>query len=264
LEAVLLSPKISVIIPAKNEAKSIGQLITRTKTNLAENQVEIIVVDDGSEDDTKSVAERNGAITITHSKTLGKGAAMKTGAKAAKGDILIFLDGDGAHMPEDIPEVLAPILQNKADLVVGSRDFRDSKTLGYYIPRRITNKLASFSTSVFVSVLLPFATSFKYPVKWIAVEDAECGFKAIRKEKWRRFNLLSQGFEIESEIIYEACKNRLIIENVPINCNWDCRVSRLSIFRDGLRTLKLLFSKLDIARREGKTTQSKKRSNLYR
>jgi len=251
-----------VIIPAKDEAKSIGQLITRTKKNLAENRAEIIVVDDGSEDDTKGVAEFNGAITITHSRTLGKGAAMKTGAKAATGDVLIFIDGDGAHIPDDIPKVLAPILQNKADLVVGSRNFRDSKTLGYYIWRMITNKLASFSTSVFVSVLLPLATSFKYPLKWIAIEDAECGFKAIRKEEWQSFNLLAQGFEIESEIIYEACKNRLIIESVPINCNWNCRVSRLSIFRDGLRTLKLLFGKLNIARREGKTTQSKKRSNF--
>ena len=252
-----MSQKISVIIPAKDEAKSIGELIARTKMSLARNNVEIIVIDDGSEDDTKGIAESNGVIAISHGKTLGKGAAMKTGADAASGEILVFLDGDGAHMPEDIPNVLAPVLQNKADLVVGSRDFRDSKTIGSYMPRRITNKLASFMTSIIVSVLLPLVTSFKYPLKWIAVEDAECGFKAIRKERWRHFNLVSQGFEIESEIIYEAAKNRLIIHNVPISCNWDCRVSRLSILQDGLKTLKLLFSKLSIERGEGQTIQSK-------
>lgn len=252
-----MSQKISVIIPAKDEAKSIGELIARTKKSLAKHRVEIIVIDDGSEDDTKAVAESHDVIAISHNKTLGKGAAMKTGAYAATGDILVFLDGDGAHMPEDIPNVIAPVIQNKADLVVGSRDFRDSKTFGSYIPRRITNKLASFVTSIIVSILLPLATSLKYPLKWIAVEDAECGFKAIRKERWNHFNLVSQGFEIESEIIYEAAKNRLTVYSVPVSCNWDCRVSRLSIIRDGSKTLRLLFSKLNIDRRQGQTVHSK-------
>jgi glycosyltransferase involved in cell wall biosynthesis len=259
LETELLSQKISVIIPAKDEAKSIGELIARTKMSLAEQKVEIIVIDDGSEDDTKGIAESKGVIAISHTKTLGKGAAMKTGAYAASGDILVFLDGDGAHKPEDIPNMLAPVLQNKADLVIGSRDFRGSKTFGSYLPRRITNELASFVTSFIVSWLLPLATSFRYPIKWIKVEDAECGFKAISKEKWCQLNLVSQGFEIESEIIYEAAKNRLTLHNVPIGCNWNPRVSRLSILKDGSKTLRLLFSKLiqDVNQRKSMNLKSK-------
>jgi glycosyltransferase involved in cell wall biosynthesis len=239
-----LSQKISVIIPAKDEAKSIGKLISRTKMALSDYEVEIIVIDDGSEDETKGVANNYGVMVISHTETQGKGAAMKTGANAASGDILVFLDGDGAHMPEDIPNMLSPVLQNKADLVVGSRSFRDSKTFSSYMPRIVTNKLASFMTSVIAFLLLPLVTFFKYPAKWIAVEDAECGFKVIRKEKWQRLNLTSQGFEIESEIIYEVAKNRFIISNVPIDCDWTCKVSRLSILQDGFRTLRLLFGKL--------------------
>jgi glycosyltransferase involved in cell wall biosynthesis len=240
----ILKQKLSVIIPAKDEANSVGELIARVKSSLSGRNFEVVVVDDGSKDSTKKIAESSGTIAISHVKTLGKGAAMKSGALAATGDILVFLDGDGAHNPEDIPNVIAPVLQNRADLIIGSRDFRGSRTLGSYLPRRITNKLASVVTSIIISFFLPLAASFKCPMKWIGVEDAECGFKAISKEKWCQLNLVSQGFEIESEIIYEAAKNRLTINNAPISCNWDSKVSRLSIVRDGLKTLRLLSSKL--------------------
>jgi len=235
---------VSVIIPAKDEAGSIGNLISRTKATLDKYRFEIIVVDDGSGDNTKDIAQKNGAVTISHASSLGKGAAMKSGALAATGDILVFLDGDGAHNPENIPNVIAPVLQNRVDLIIGSRDFRGSRTFGSYLPRRVTNKLASFATSVIISFLLPLVTWFRCPVKWIGIEDAECGFKAISKDRWRELDLVSQGFEIETEIIYESAKNRLIIYNVPISCNWSCKISRLSIIRDGFRTLKLLSGKL--------------------
>jgi glycosyltransferase involved in cell wall biosynthesis len=259
LETGILYEKVSVIIPAKDEANYLGELIARAKKSLTEHKIEIIVIDDGSEDNTREIAKSSGVITLFHVKSLGKGAAMKTGASAATGDILVFLDGDGAHKPEDIPNVLAPVLQKRADLVIGSRDFRGSKTFGSYLPRRITNELASFVTSFIVSWLLPLSTSFRYPVKWVKVEDAECGFKAIRKEKWRQLNLVSHGFEIETEIIYEAAKNKLTLQNVPIGCNWNRRVSRLSILRDGLKTLRLLFSKLiqDMSQRKSINLKSK-------
>ena len=249
-----MKEKVSVIIPAKDEANSICGLIARTKMSLAEHKLEIIVVDDGSKDDTKKIAKSGGAIAIPHVETLGKGAAMKSGALAATGDILVFLDGDGAHNPEDIPRMIAPVLENRADLIIGSRDLRGSRTFGSYLPRRIANKLASFVTSIIISFLLPLVASFKSPMKWIRVEDAECGFKAMSKDKWCQLNLVSQGFEIESEVIYEAAKNRQIIHNVPISCNWDSKISRLSIVRDGLKTLRLLSSKLI-------TDMKKKRSN---
>lgn len=254
-----MKEKLSVIIPAKDEANSVGELIVRIKSSLSGYNFEVVVVDDGSKDGTKRIAERSGAIAISHTKTLGKGAAMKSGAFAATGDILIFLDGDGSHNPEDIPKAIAPILQNKANLVIGSRNFRGSRTFGSYLPRRITNKLASLVTSIIISFFLPLAASFKCPMKWIGVEDAECGFKAISKERWCQLNLVSQGFEVESEIIYEAVKNRQTIRNVPISCNWDSKVSRLSILRDGLKTIGLLSSKLvsDIGKRQSNQSKPK-------
>jgi len=90
-----LNGKVSVIIPARDEANSIGS-----------------------------------AMTLSHDRSLGKGAAMKSGAGSATGDIFVFLDGAGAHYPEDIPSVIAPILQNKADLIIGSRNFH---VLAYYL-----------------------------------------------------------------------------------------------------------------------------------
>lgn len=254
-----MKEKVSVIIPAKDEANSIGELIVRTKVSLAGHKLEIIVIDDGSKDNTKEIAKSRGAVVISHVKTLGKGAAMKTGAGAASGDILVFLDGDGAHNPEDIPNMVTPVFQNRADLIIGSRDFRGSKTFGSYLPRRITNKLASIVTSIIISFLLPLTTWFKCPMKWIGIADAECGFKVVSREKWRKLNLVSQGFEIESEIIYEAAKHRLTIHNSPISCNWNSKVSRLYILRDGLKTLRLLFSKLitDMGERQGNQSKSK-------
>jgi glycosyltransferase involved in cell wall biosynthesis len=250
------SEKVSVIIPARDEVKSIGKLIARTRTSLSQSRLEVIVIDDGSHDNTRETAEAKGATVISHVKSLGKGAAMKTGASVANGDILVFIDGDGAHNPEDIPQVIKPVFQNKAGLVIGSRDFRGSNTFGSYLPRVITNKIASFITSLIISWMLPMANKNKRFVKWIKVEDAECGFKAVRKKDWNQFNLVSKGFEIESEIIYEAAKNGLVLRNIPISCNWDCRVSRLSIIKDGAKTLKLMFNKLNTDRDERKAIRS--------
>ena len=239
-----MNAKVSVIIPVKDEASSIGNLISRIKESLSAYKYEIIVVDDGSKDNTKGIAMSSSAMTLSHDRSLGKGAAMKTGASSAAGDIFVFLDGDGAHYPEDIPSVIAPIIQNKADLIIGSRNFHGSEVSGFYWPRRVGNKLASFITSIIISFLLPIVTFFKCPMKWIKVADAESGFKAISRENWHRLSLISRGFEIETEMIYEAARNKLAIAEVPISCNWKGGTSNLSIIRDSWKTMKLLVRKL--------------------
>ena len=183
-------------------------------------------------------------MTLSHDRSLGKGAAMKSGAGSATGDIFVFLDGDGAHYPEDIPSVIAPILQNKADLIIGSRNFHGLEASSFYWPRRIGNKLASFITSIIISFFLPIVTFFKCPMKWIKVADAESGFRAISRGNWHRLSLISRGFEIETEMIYEAARNKLAIAEVPISYNRECGTSSLSIFRDSWNTMKLLVRKL--------------------
>jgi glycosyltransferase involved in cell wall biosynthesis len=235
---------ISLIIPARDEAEVIGKLISRAKEILSGYLYEIIVVDDGSKDETKEIARHNGAISLSHQTNLGKGAAMKTGVENSRGEIIVFLDGDGAHDPQDIPGVIAPILEDKADLVIGSRAFPESRVTRSPLTRRLSNNFVSFIISAIISFLLPLVTLFKYPMKYIRISDCTSGFRAIKKEAWQKLDLISQGFQIETEMIYEAAKNNLTIAEVPISCNWNNRLSRLSIIKDGLRTSKLLTRKI--------------------
>jgi len=242
---------VSVIIPARDEAHSIGSLIPKIKQSLSGLPHEIIVVNDGSRDETGAIARSSGAMVISHEKNLGKGAAMKTGVENARGDILAFLDSDGAHDPQDIPSIIAPIVQGKTDFVIGSRALPGSKVSVPPLRRRLSNNLASFAISVVISFLLPLATMFRCQFKWFRITDCTSGFRAIKKGNWQKLALVSQGFQIETEMIYEAARNKLTIVEVPISCNWNSETSRLSIVRDGLETLKLLAGKLlgDIRRK---------------
>lgn len=242
---------VSVIIPAKDEANSIGSLIPEIRESLSGCPHEIIVVDDGSRDRTREIAYSNGTIVVSHEKNLGKGAALKTGVQNASGGVIVFLDGDGAHDAQDIPRVIAPILEGKADLVIGSRSLPESHVVISPLTRRLSSNLASLAISVIISFLLPLITLFRCSMRYIKITDCTSGFRAIKKANWQKLDLVSQGFEIDTEMIYEAARNRLTISEVPISCNWNREFSRLSIFGDGLRTVKLLVRKLmgDIRRK---------------
>ena len=237
-------PLVSVIIPARDEAKSIGSLIANIKESLFGYAHEIIVVDDGSRDATGEISRSNGTVVISHERNLGKGAAMRTGVDNASGKVIVFIDGDGAHEPQDLPGLITPILEGKAELVIGSRALPGSAISISPLTRRLSNNLASFVISSIVSFLLPLATLFRCPVKHIKITDCTSGFRAIRKEGWHKLDLMSQVFEIETEMIYEAASKRLAIAEVPISCNWNNESSRLSILRDGFSTLRLLSKKL--------------------
>ncbi len=235
---------ISVIISARDVANSISSLIPKIKESLSGYHYEIVLVDDGSVDATREIAKSNGTVVVSHQKSLGKGAAMKTGVQNSSGDILVFLDGDGAHNPQDIPRVIAPILERKNNFVIGSRSLPESKIPRAPLTRRLSNNLASLIISATISLLLPLATRFKHPIKWTKVTDCTSGFRAMERAAWQKLHLTSQGFEIETEMIYEAAKNELAIAEAPISCSWDNQFSRLSVLKDGLRTLKLLVRKL--------------------
>ena len=235
---------VSIIIAARDEADFIGDLITNIKESLSGFPKEIIVVDDGSRDETSQIAKTNGVILLSLGMNFGKGHAMVTGAQHASGNIIVFIDGDGVHDPKDIPKLIMPILEGKAELVIGSRALpRIISSRGPLI-RRITNCLASLVLSVIISFPLPLATWFKCPMKWTQVTDCTSGFRAMRRTSWQKLSLISLGFQIETEMIYDAVKNRLTIAEVPISYNLNGHFSHLSIFRDGLNTLKLLGIKL--------------------
>jgi glycosyltransferase involved in cell wall biosynthesis len=280
--------KIAAVIPCLNTENTIGEVVRRTK----EYVNEVIVVDDGSSDMTAIVAQYAGAMVIRHDHNQGKGAAMKTGAANIKADILVFIDGDGQHDPDNIPALLRPILEGKADFVIGSRFLRGSRASYVPIGRKTTNILASMIISFIVSVLQPVIAKISRKtisrlepshsflldprnvrrsaernkarthyhnkriretrrcdyrlinrrLKWIT--DCTSGFTALRMENWRTLNLTADGYQIETEMIFEQAKHGYTISETAISCNWKGSLSRLSIVQDGTKTLLLLAKKL--------------------
>lgn len=143
--------KVSVILPALNEEKTIGEIVKRVK----EYADQVIVIDDGSSDRTTEKAKEQGATVISHGENRGYVASLRTGFRNANGDIIVIMDADGQHNPEDIPRLLKPILAGEADLVIGARD-----------------KLSSFSER-----LITRLTRFRVDTK-----DACSGFRALRRD----------------------------------------------------------------------------------
>jgi GT2 family glycosyltransferase len=267
-----LNKKVVATIPCYNTQESIAAVVTNAKKYVDE----VIVIDDGSTDRTAEIARAAGATVIRHEKNRGKGAAMKTGCSESKGEIIVFIDGDGQHNPSDIPKLIAPILQGKADYVIGSRYLSESKTSSIPISRRIANNIASLTISFTISFLQPLARFIRHlpapnkstedhlgskkpignksasessdfrivrgRIKWIT--DCTSGFTAIRNENWKSLKLISDGYQIETEMIFEQAKNGFTIAETPVSCNWNTGTSKLSITKDGSKTLLLLVEKL--------------------
>ena len=157
--------KISIVLPAKNESAAIGQTLQKLRMQCA--SAEIIVVNDGSSDDTASVASAAGARVLHHPYSKGNGAAIKTGARAATGEVIVFMDADGQHDPADIPRLL-DTLQQGYDMVVGARQKGSQASVGRGLANGFYNRLASWMTGH-------------------NVEDLTSGFRAVRADKFREF-----------------------------------------------------------------------------
>ena len=255
-----IKPRIVAVIPCYNTASHIAEVVTKCLPHVSQ----VIVVDDGSTDGTVEVAKKTGALVLNSNKNIGKGAAMKYGARQAKADILVFIDSDGQHDPSEIPRVIEPIILKGFDAVIGSRHLRGSTITASLLRRRLANILASVVIFIFTHIFQPLISlpklrihigslwaktrnSFTHkqrPKSKIMITDCTSGFRAIRNKHWQELDLISNGFEIETEMIYELRKHKAILTEVPISCNWNGSISNLSITRDGYRTLKLLFKKL--------------------
>lgn len=212
--------KISIILPAKNESGAIGETIALIQQlQLAH---EIIVINDGSTDNTLVIAEQAGAKVISHPYSKGNGAAIKTGARNASGDVIIFMDADGQHDPQDIPRLLAKIEQGY-DLVVGARQKGSQASVGRGIANGLYNNLASYMTEH-------------------KVEDLTSGFRAVRAEKFREFlYLLPNGFSYPTTSTMAFFRAGYSVTYVPIHAAKRIGKSHIQPLKDGMRFFIIIF-----------------------
>lgn len=214
------NPELSLILPAKNEAAALGPLLARLRERFPE--AELIVVDDGSTDGTAALAQAAGARVVRHPVSLGNGAAVKSGARAATGEVLVFLDADGQHDPDDIPRLLAK-LDEGYDMAVGARDATSQASLGRGLANRLYNRLAGY------------VTGHRIP-------DLTSGFRAVRAAKFRRFlYLLPNGFSYPTTITMAFFRSGYPVAYVPIHAARRIGRSHLKPWKDGLRFLLIIF-----------------------
>ena len=211
---------ISVILPAKNEAGGLDR--TLPALNACLPGVEIIVVDDGSTDDTAAIATAHGATVLSSPYSMGNGAAIKRGARAAKGDILVFMDADGQHDPACIDALLAK-LDEGYDMVVGARDWSGQAGVHRGAANAFYNWLASRMTG-------------------FDVKDLTSGFRVVRADKFREFiHLLPNGFSYPTTSTMAFFRSAYAVAYLPIPVAKRLGKSHIRPLRDGVRFLLIIF-----------------------
>jgi len=211
---------ISIILPAKNEAAALATLLPVLRA--AQAEAEIIVVNDGSTDSTGKVCDDAGVRTVTQPYSMGNGAAIKRGARAAGGDILVFLDADGQHDPADI-RLLLTRLEQGYDMVVGARDWAGQAGVGRGVANTVYNALSSWITG-------------------FAVLDLTSGFRAVRTDKFREFlHLLPNGFSYPTTITMAFFRSAYAVAYVPLKVQQRVGKSHIKPLRDGIRFLLIIF-----------------------
>ncbi len=191
--------KIIAIIPCLDEANFIGDVVS----SAAKFVDTVIVIDDGSKDDTARVARNAGAEVISHPGRRGAGAATRTGFETALrygADIVVTLDGDGQHDPSEIPVLVQPLMEGKADITIGSRFLREATVSRY----------RKFGIDV-ITWLYNVGHKSK-------IDDAQSGFRAYNKKALSRINITYAGFGFSIETLVQARKHGLIISEAPVSC----------------------------------------------
>jgi len=210
----------SVVLPAKNEAATVAEVVKAIRACYP--QSEIIVVNDGSDDDTQTLAEAVGAKVVNHLYSKGNGASIKSGARAASGDVIVFMDADGQHNPADIEFLLAGIDEGY-DLVVGARQSGSQASVGRGLANGFYNKLASYMTGH-------------------KVEDLTSGFRAVRASKFKEFlYLLPNGFSYPTTSTMAFFRAGYSVKYVPIHAAQREGKSHIKPLKDGMRFLLIIF-----------------------
>jgi glycosyltransferase involved in cell wall biosynthesis len=213
---------VLAIIPAYCEGRFVGQVVRQVLPHVQA----VLVVDDGSPDNTADEAEAAGAKVIRHPTNLGKGAALKTGldyAISIETPFFLFLDGDGQHDPSEIPVFIDAINRTDADLVVGNR-MRNLKSMP--LVRRWTNQFMSWQIGRICNIRIP---------------DSQCGFRLARKELLPVLMAPSNRFEFESESLILAARLGFRLGFVPIRTIYTGQHSKIRPLRDTLRYFRLIW-----------------------
>ena len=212
--------KVSVVLPAKNEAGGLPRTLGGVRSVMPE--AELIVVDDGSSDDTPGLAAALGARVIRSPYSMGNGAAIKRGARAATGDVIVFMDADGQHDASCIPRLLQK-LDEGYDMVVGARDWGGQAGMSRGLANTFYNWLASRMTG-------------------FAVKDLTSGFRAVRADKFREFlHLLPNGFSYPTTSTMAFFRSAYPVAYVPIPVGRRIGRSHIRPLRDGVRFLLIIF-----------------------
>jgi glycosyltransferase involved in cell wall biosynthesis len=215
---------ISVVIPVFNEELTIGNVIERLTAVVQKIgfKYEIIVIDDCSTDRSLEISKSQSAKVFSLKKHMGKGYALRAGFAKAKGDIIITIDSDGSHRPEELPRLLAPILRNKADLVIGSR---------YLSQKSVATKKFNVAGVRLFNFLIKILTR-------VGVSDSQSGYRVMKSAVLRNMRLKSSGYEIESEMLVKTARHGFRVIEVPISFEQRTYgTSRLDPMVDGFKIL---------------------------
>ncbi len=196
--------RIFACIPAYNEAKKIGEIISKAKQYVSD----VIVYDDGSNDNTDKVAKAAGAVVIRSPRNKGYGIAIKAlfeAAREEKADVMVTLDSDGQHDPDQIPEIIEPIVNDDCDVVIGSRFLDDSDKEKVPMYRSFGIKTITKLTQV---------------ASYQNITDAQSGFRAYSKTALSKINLFEDGMSVSTEILLRSKEKGLTIKEVPVTINY--------------------------------------------
>jgi len=217
--------KTCIIIPTYNESKAIFRLVTQVR-----NQgFDILVVDDGSVDDTSSLAREAGAVVLKSQVNQGKGASLIKGFNYALShgyEAVVTMDGDGQHLPEDIPYLIRLAEHSDSGLIIGNRMSRTKE-----MPR------LRLATNMLMSWLISWASGQNIP-------DTQCGFRLIKQEVIKKLALGTTKYETESEVLIKASRLGFRIESVSIKTVYAGEKSQINPFVDTFRFLRFIIKEV--------------------